>query len=426
MDLHNLLKKYENCECGQIHSCNVKDVRVGSGLIKEVGNILKENSFPKDLLLVSDKTVFAACGEITDSLKDFNVTTYIYDFLRVATMDDVEFIESLIKGKNIGVLAVGTGSIDDTCRLAAARQNKPLCLFGTAPSMDGFASDTAPIVKNNFKTSYKAKSPEVIIGDTKILAAAPVELKRAGFGDMIAKYVALIDWQASNLISGEKYCERVASLTRFAADNVFEKADLVTAKDEETAGKIFEGLLYTGIAMSFTGTSRPASGTEHIISHYIECKQLLDGITPNYHGEDVGVATLLVLRLYNSLLSLEKITGKKDDTDWKEVEEVYGDLKEDMIKLNAPDTITDGIDPRAIEENFDKIKEIIRSVPSYDQVKEAMEKAGCKLTYEDIGKSERLMREAFLYHTYMRRRLSLLRLLYLTDFKEKLKTFPLK
>ena len=73
--------------------------------------------------------------------------------------------------------------------------------------MDGFASYSSPLVENGFKASYPAKSPEVVIGDTKILANAPNELKSAGFGDMISKYVALIDWQVSTLITGELYCE---------------------------------------------------------------------------------------------------------------------------------------------------------------------------------------------------------------------------
>ena len=96
---------------------------------------------------------------------------------------------------------VGTGSVNDPCRLAAARENKMLCIFGTAPSMDGFASYSSPIVDGYFKASYPAKSPEVIIGDTRILAKSPVYLKAAGFGDMIAKYVGLIDWQISALVS---------------------------------------------------------------------------------------------------------------------------------------------------------------------------------------------------------------------------------
>ena len=76
--------------------------------------------------------------------------------------------------------------------------------------MDGFASYNAPLTDANFKITYSAKAPEVIIADTKILAASPAELKSAGFGDMIGKYVGLIDWQVSSLVSGEYYCEKVA------------------------------------------------------------------------------------------------------------------------------------------------------------------------------------------------------------------------
>ena len=70
----------------------------------------------------------------------------------------------------------------------------------------------------------------------------------------------------------------------------------VTKRDEKTAAAIFESLLLTGIAMSFTKTSRPGSGTEHIMAHFWECMELLDGTTPNYPGEAVGVRTLMILQ----------------------------------------------------------------------------------------------------------------------------------
>ena len=220
-------------------------------------------------------------------------------------------LEELIRDKDIAVLSVGTGSVNDPCRLACARQNKKLCIFATAPSMDGFASYSSPIVKDGFKESYPAKSPEVIIGDTKILAAAPTELKSSGFGDMIAKYVGLADWRISHILTGETYCERVASLTRTAVDELMSMADKVCADDEYTAGKIFEALLKTGTGMSFMQNSRPASGSEHIIAHLIECKELPEGKLPNLHGEDVGVCTLEMLKLYNTLAAKEKITAAK-------------------------------------------------------------------------------------------------------------------
>ena len=407
-DFRQLIDMYRSCTCGIEHRCDIRDIRVGSGLVTQVGRILEENAFPKKLLLVADKNTLNASAGILESLSGFSVTLHIYDSLRVATMDDVRLVERYFDRVD-GVLAVGTGSVHDPARLACARQNKPLCLFATAPSMDGFASYSAPIVDGNFKTTHPAKCPEVIIADTRILANAPTELKSAGFGDMVSKYIALIDWQVSHLLTGEHYCERVADLTRFATDRLMSMADKVTLADEEAAGAVFESLLMTGIAMSFTMTSRPGSGTEHILAHYWECMELLEGKLPNYHGEDVGVATLMMLRYYGELAKLPGVTARKEENDWTAIYEAYGQLAEDVRRLNTPDTITDPIDPKEVERLWPDIVEIIRSVPDYDTCLSAMKQAGCKTTIEEIGKSREFVEKSFRYHPYMRRRLSLRR-----------------
>ena len=408
MDFRKLIDSYQTCDCGMEHRCDIRDIRVGSGLVHQVGSILRENQFPEKILLVADKTTLQAAEGILESLDGFDVTTYIYDTLRVATMEDVRLVERYFDRVD-GVLAVGTGSVHDPCRLACARQKKPLCLFGTAPSMDGFASYSAPIVDGNFKTTHPAKCPEVIIADTKILAAAPVELKASGFGDMVSKYIALIDWQVSHLLTGEHYCEKVAGLTRAATDRLMSMADKVTLHDEETAGAVFESLIMTGIAMSFTLTSRPGSGTEHIMAHYWECMELLEGKIPNYHGEDVGVATLIMLEYYNKLALLPGVKAQKERPDWDDIYTTYGPLADDVRKLNTPDTITDPIDPRDIERLWPEIVRIIRSVPSYEECLQAMKQAGCKTTIREIGKDPDFVAKSFRYHPYMRRRLSLRR-----------------
>lgn len=410
MNIRELVNKYQHCECGESHECAIKDIRVGSGLVHEVGNILKENGFPEKLLLVADKITLKVSAGIENALGRYALTYKIYDSLRVATMKEVRELETLLDGGAEGVVSVGTGSLNDICRLACARKNKPLCLFATAPSMDGFASYSAPIVDGSFKITYPAKCPEVIIGDTAILAAAPARLKSAGFGDMVAKYIAIVDWRVSHLISGESCCEKVAELTRYAADNVMKMAEKVTEENEESAKSIFEGLLLTGIAMSFTKTSRPGSGTEHIMAHYIECKELLEGKIPNYHGEDVGVMTLIMLKYYKELAKLPRIEAHVERNDWTNIYAIYGALAEDVKKLNTPDTITDGIEPKLLEEKFDEIKKIVADIPEYEEVLEKMKLAGCKTTVSEIGKDENLIREAFIYHPYMRRRLSLRRL----------------
>lgn len=418
-DVMKIINEFKNtpCSCGHAHYTTIEDIQIAPGLVNHVGEILRKNSFPENILLVCDKNTLSASNGIEQSLSGFKVQYHIYDNLRVATITEVEEIESLIDGKDIAVLSVGTGSVNDPCRLAAANKNKKLCIFATAPSMDGFASYSSPIVKNGFKSSYPAKSPEVIIGDTKILAAAPIELKSSGFGDMIAKYVALIDWKISALLTGEYYCEKIAELTRSAVDGLMNIADRVDLDDETVAGKIFESLIKTGVAMSFTQNSRPASGSEHMIAHLMECLELRDNKIPNYHGEDVGVCTLEILKYYNELAKCKKIDTKRENVDWDDVYKFYGNMADDVRKLNTPDTVTDYVSPKLLKKEWENIIKIIHSVPSYNECKNAMVKAKCKISIADIGKDEKFFRICTKYSPYMRRRLTLLRIRDMIDLK---------
>ena len=408
-DLKKLKEEFSNCDCGFEHELTIKDVQIGSGITAKTGEILRKNNFKDKLLLVADQNTLNASTGILDALKGFDITMKIYPNLREANMSEVRVIEQLLD-KVDGCISVGTGSLNDICRYACAQKNKELCLFATAPSMDGFASYSSPLTDGNFKITYPAKSPEVIIADTKILASSPAELKSAGFGDMVGKYVGLIDWQVSALISGEYYCEKVANLTRKATDMIMELCDDITKNDENSAKAVFEALLLTGIGMSFTKTSRPASGTEHILSHFWECKKLLEGKLSDFHGKKVGVATLLIMKEYSRLAKLKNVRAKKECVDWQDIYENYGQLKEEVIKLNTPDTITDNIDPMLIEQNWSKIVDIIKSVPDYDTILDALKRAGCATTTQEIAVDDKLREQGLKYQPYMRRRLSLLRL----------------
>jgi len=414
IDLEKLKKEFSECNCSLKHELNIRNIVSASKTVNKVGKILKENGFSEHALVVADNNTLKVSEGILSSLDGFKVTTKIYENLREATVSEVEVIKGLL-AKTDFVLSVGTGSLNDICRKAAADLDKPICIFGTAPSMDGFASYNAPLTDGNFKITYSAKSPELVIADTEILATSPKELKSAGFGDMVGKYVGLIDWQVSSLITGEYYCEKVAKLTRSATDKIMALADKVTKEDEESASAVFDALLLTGIGMSFTKTSRPASGTEHILSHFWECKKLLEGKLSDFHGKKVGVATLLIMDKYQKLFERKSVSAHKEIIDWQDVYDNYGELKDEVIKLNTPDTITDGIDPAKISENWGNIRNIISSVPSYSEIKDAMKIAGCATTTEEIAVSKELEAQGLKYHPYMRRRLSLYRLSYMLD-----------
>ena len=141
MNLTEIRHRFENCPCGRVHTLDIKDIVIKSGAVRETGEILKRNGFGNKLFLIADNNTIAAAEGIRESLlkEGFVLTEKIYSDLRTAEMREVCAIEGVLDGFD-GVISVGTGSLNDIARLACARKDKPLCLFATAPSMDGFAS----------------------------------------------------------------------------------------------------------------------------------------------------------------------------------------------------------------------------------------------------------------------------------------------
>lgn len=414
MDIQSILKSLENCPCGREHTFDTERVEIGRGLVKKTGDILAESHFPKKMLLVADAKTLGASAGILESLEvnGFELKKLIYDCMEYARVEQVREIEATAADCD-AILSVGTGSLNDICRVAAYRTEKDFCIFATAPSMDGFASDTAPIIENSFKSSWQAKQPRIIIADTEILAAAPDELKSAGFGDMMAKYIGLVDWRIAQLLIGEYYCDRVAAITQEAVDRIVALADRILDKDPEAAGAVMEALVLTGLAMKLAHCSRPASGSEHVVSHYWECHKVIAGIWPEYHGKKVGVATVICNRIYRNIAERNlTVKAQKDPTDWALVDSKFHErLRADVKRLNTP-TITDEVSPESLEKNWDKIRAIIlETLPSDETLIKLMKTAGAVTEPEDVHISPDFLLDGLRYSPYMRYRLTLLRLL---------------
>ena len=117
-----------------------------------------------------------------------------------------------------------------------------------------------------------------------------------------------------------------------------------------------------------------------------------------------------MLKLYSEMAKSEKIAAHRENVDWEDVYAAFGPMAEDIRGFNEPTTVTDEVDPAFLEANWQKIREMIWSVPSYEECLDKMTRAGCKLTLSDIGKSEELWQRCIKYFPYMRRRLTLLRM----------------
>lgn len=414
MDLKKILHTLENCPCGRQHTIVTERVEIESGLTPKTGKILTDAGFPKKVLVVSDDNAMKAADGVLESLiaSGFDVKKLIYSNMMYAKIEQVAEVEALCADID-GIIAVGTGSIDDICRVASFRQGKKFCIFATAPSMDGFASDTAPIIENNFKKSFFVEQPSVILADTKILAKAPLELKAAGFGDMVAKYIGIADWRIANLLIDEYYCPAVADITMQGVKKVVDLADKVSGEDEEAVGSIMEGLILSGIGMKLAKCSRPASGAEHVVSHYLECYKLARGIWPEFHGKKVGVATVLINRIYHNIADrVTDIDPAPETLDWDDIKSAFDETQiPELMKLNQP-SIMEKVDPARLKAIWPQVRAIIKEVlPTDEELMRMMKAAGAATEPEEVHVSSELLEKALVYHPYMRYRILLTRLM---------------
>jgi len=381
-------------------------VEIGKGLVNKVSEILED--FPQNFLIVGDKNTLAAANLQLD--KDI----HCYEICTEANIKDVNELEALLASYD-GVLAVGSGSICDICRLASFNAKKEFAVFATAPSMDGYASGTAPIIFGNFKKSVLAHAPSVIIGDTDILSAAPDSLKAAGFGDIIAKYVALVDWQIADLISdnpGEAYDLEAASMVKSALEK--------SIANPNSAHAMMEALVQSGIAMAMVKHTHPASGAEHLLAHFWEIKKIEKGEPVAFHGAKVGVGTLMITRLYHNIVSGKygEPMFQKDAPNWEAVHKVYGEaFRQDIKNVNNP-SILETTNLQTLQEKWPDIIQLIKKeLPSYKKFLGLMQEAKCITNIEGIDIDRQLALDAIEFHPYMRHRINLTRLIPMLGLK---------
>jgi len=255
------------------------------------------------LAVVADPDTRDATGNrIADALASVgDVESVVLDRHPHADESTAEWLEARI-GQCDALVAVGSGTINDLCKYAAARLDKPYVVFATAPSMNGYTSANAAITVAGHKKSLPASVPAGVFVDLAVFAAAPARMIRAGLGDSVCRSTAQIDWLLSHHLHDTPY--RSVPFTLLADDEPGLLADSGALMQGDLAAmrRLARTLILSGIGMTVCGGSQPASQGEHLISHYMDMMSPPD--RPEVlHGEQVAVTTLTMARLQERLLS---------------------------------------------------------------------------------------------------------------------------
>lgn len=303
-----------DCTCSQKHhSIPTEVIEVSEHAIEKVPEILKDYH---RIFLVADENTYEVAGRrVEELLKEAGNLSHSF-VLPSPALPNAESIGRVLIEAGIErevydinlwsynpdyILAVGSGSINDTCRMVSYRLGIPYGIVGTAPSMDGYASVVAPLLNGRKKIVYNCSIARHIIIDLSINAEAPYPLLLSGVGDMIGKYVAILDWEISRDRNGEYFCEKIADMVVKATDQCLAASRNLESRDLSAIRAASEGLILSGECIAFCGSSRPASGTEHMIGQTWEVMDVEEGKIPNLHGIEVGEGVFVAVEIFRKL-----------------------------------------------------------------------------------------------------------------------------
>ncbi len=369
------LLKGMKCECGQEHSCDIEKVIIRSGAIEELRKLTDNYS---SVLVVADNNTYKTCGDRVMELLDKKaekLLVYESDGILVPNEDAIEKMKKCVSESTDLIIGIGSGVIQDLCKYVSFVMELPYFIIATAPSMDGYASKGAALIIGNMKVTYDAHVPAVIIGDTDILKNAPLDMIKSGYGDIIGKYSCLNDWKLSSLINGEYFCDFVYDLTYETTKRISRMGKALLRREPETIEQLTEALIIIGIAMAYVGNSRPASGSEHHMSHFFEVTGIMNNEKYFMHGIDVAYSAVYTQGLREQILALDKPRRPLfDEAEWKrKISEIYGSAAEGVIELQSSVGSYKISRFDAYTENWQYVKDILREAPSRSKMLELLD-----------------------------------------------------
>ncbi|UFT99769.1 sn-glycerol-1-phosphate dehydrogenase [Radiobacillus kanasensis] len=342
-------------------------IAVENRVIGSILPYLKENGY-NNVTLVVDKNTYEVAGKrLEEDLLDDGIRTHTVQLVansnKQVIADEATLIQILVETPNHTdiYVAVGSGTIHDLVRFSGYKTNIPFISVPTAASVDGFTSKGAPLILRGVKQTIQTASPVAVFADIDIVKEAPKEMTAAGFGDILAKYTSLFDWEISKLIGEEPYNELASRMTRRTLTQCVNSVDKIAHHDDEGIKILMNSLIESGLIMLLLNYSRPASGGEHHLSHYWEMDLLKREEKQMLHGAKVGVATAIIVELYKQRL----------------------------------ETI-----PSQSSSNWEKVLGLLERLPSPEEVRQLLHQVGGPTTTEDLDLDDELVKqslnEAFL------------------------------
>lgn len=273
-----------------------EDFVIRSGAVADVPARFKAHWEDAVPLVVADHNTWKAAGKaVADSFTAAGIEAKVFIFPDESVYADDDHIATVRREMErtgtIGV-AVGGGTINDLVKRASEEMGQAYMVVPTASSVDGYTAYGASITVQGFKTTLPCAAPVAVVADTDVLCNAPSPMIASGYGDLSAKITAGADWIIADALGVEPIQKDIWDMVQKPLRGRIGNPEKIAARNPEAIKNLFMGLVEVGYAMQRYKDSRPASGSDHLLSHVWEMEHLsVNGVAVS-HGFKVAIGTL--------------------------------------------------------------------------------------------------------------------------------------
>lgn len=270
-------------------------LKIGYGKIGRIGKYLVDKGLSNIALFWSEGMEDIIGGKLYKGFEQNDIEVVYQKDVRFINIEEIDKTAFNLPRNTDAIVGIGGGKALDFAKYCAHLLKKPFISVPTSTSNDGFCSPNTSLLVDGKRKSVKSSIPFGVVIDLDVIGKSPKIFLYSGIGDMISKVTALWDWKVSFRKGYERYNDFAAMMAYNSIDilQIRQNCDILSSDFQRS---LTTSLLLSGIAMEIAGTSRPASGSEHLISHALD----ETAKRPRMHGLQVGTATYLCALLQNN------------------------------------------------------------------------------------------------------------------------------
>lgn len=404
----------------------VSDINIWNVLGEKVFRALKDSGIETEKYIISKGTFHADWKyvEMTDRIAEglFEKAKAIEEDSAHIESDASKAFDEALRAEYI-LVSVGSGVINDLCKLSSHHHGQSYLTLPTAASVDGYSSFGASITYGGAKQTFSCPAPVAIVADMDIIASAPAHMTAAGYADLAAKVPAGAEWMIADFVGTAPIQDDAWHVLQDHLDGFLSNPEGVAAGDIDAISDVFEGLTLSGIAMQAARSSRPASCCDHLFSHILDMTGHRYNGKLQSHGFQVAIGTLTMCAAFDELfkLDLSKLDVEKCVEAWPSLEEEQARALEIFKDFPAPRLGYDEITKKyankdVVREQLEKLRtnwpelksKLQAQVWPFKKMQRCFKLAGAPSDPSEIGLSRAQLRDMFPKVQLMRFRYNLL------------------